>query len=140
MNMRGAYRRHTARFKLQLCQDIRSGVIGRRDAQRTYKVSANLIQHWLTQFGAGTNFGGVFRQFPHRRHGHDDLNIATKFEPPAVTRHPLTVGSRPRLLCDVRALATLQTVLFTGHRSLPNGIHAVLRDRLKAEVALVTLA
>jgi transposase len=53
MTMRGAYRRHTARFKLQLCQDIRSGVIGRRDAQRTYKVSASLIQHWLTQFDRG---------------------------------------------------------------------------------------
>lgn len=40
-------------FKLQLCQDIRGGVIGRRDAQRTYGVSANLIQLWLTQFDRG---------------------------------------------------------------------------------------
>ena len=40
-------------FKLQLCQDIRSGIIGRRDAQRTYGVSANLIQLWLTQFDRG---------------------------------------------------------------------------------------
>jgi len=38
---------------LQLCQDIRGGVIGRRDAQRTYGVSANLIQLWLTQFDRG---------------------------------------------------------------------------------------
>jgi transposase len=53
MISRGPYRRHSARFKLQLCQDIRNGVIGRRDAQRTYKVSANLIQHWLTQFDRG---------------------------------------------------------------------------------------
>jgi len=28
-------------------------VIGRRDAQRTYCVSANLIQLWLTQFDRG---------------------------------------------------------------------------------------
>ncbi|HEY0121159.1 MAG TPA: hypothetical protein VGC14_05235 [Rhizobium sp.] len=40
-------------FKLQLCQDIRGGVIGRRDTQRTYGVSANLIQLWLTQFDRG---------------------------------------------------------------------------------------
>ncbi|MFD1985548.1 transposase [Mesorhizobium newzealandense] len=40
-------------FKLQLCQDIRGGVIGRRDAQRTYEVSANLIQLSLTQFDRG---------------------------------------------------------------------------------------
>ncbi|SDG95781.1 hypothetical protein SAMN04487974_1141, partial [Pelagibacterium luteolum] len=40
-------------FKLQFCQDIRNGVIGRRDAQRTYSVSANLIQLWLSQFDRG---------------------------------------------------------------------------------------
>ena len=40
-------------FKLQLCRDIRGGVIGRREAQRTYSVSANLIQFWLTQFDRG---------------------------------------------------------------------------------------
>jgi hypothetical protein len=39
--------------KLQLCQDIRNGIIGRRDTQRTYSVSANLIQLWLTQFDRG---------------------------------------------------------------------------------------
>ena len=53
MKSRGPYRRHSTPFKLQLCQDIRSGVIGRRDAQRTYGVSANLIQLWLTQFDRG---------------------------------------------------------------------------------------
>ncbi|WP_095205382.1 transposase [Mesorhizobium carmichaelinearum] len=53
MKSRGPYRRHSTQFKLQLCQDIRSGVIGRRDAQRTYEVSANLIQLWLTQFDRG---------------------------------------------------------------------------------------
>jgi transposase-like protein len=38
---------------LQLCQDIRSGIIGRRDAQRSHDISANLIQLWLTQFDRG---------------------------------------------------------------------------------------
>ncbi len=50
---RGRYRRHSPQFKLQLCTDIRSGVMGRREAQRTYKLSANLIQSWLTQYDAG---------------------------------------------------------------------------------------
>ncbi|WP_455273604.1 transposase [Rhizobium herbae] len=53
MKSRGPYRRHSTPFKLQLCQDIRNGIIGRRDAQRTYGVWANLIQLWLTQFDRG---------------------------------------------------------------------------------------
>ncbi len=53
MKSRGPYLRHSTPFKLQLCRDIRNGVIGRRDAQRTYGVSANLIQLWLTQFDRG---------------------------------------------------------------------------------------
>jgi len=50
---RGRYRRHSPQFRLQLCTDIRTGVMGRREAQRTYKLSANLIQTWLTQYDAG---------------------------------------------------------------------------------------
>ncbi|BEP68471.1 MULTISPECIES: transposase [unclassified Variovorax] len=53
MSARGPYRRHSAQFKLQLCQEIRSGALGRRDAQRKYTLSANLIQMWLTQFDRG---------------------------------------------------------------------------------------
>lgn len=53
MTSRGPYRRHSTPFKLQLCQNIRSGVIGRRDAQRSHDISANLIQLWLTQFDRG---------------------------------------------------------------------------------------
>jgi transposase-like protein len=53
MKSRGPYRRHSTPFKLQLCQDIRNGVIGRRDAQRTYGVSTNLVQLWPTQFVRG---------------------------------------------------------------------------------------
>lgn len=53
MSSRGPYRRHSAKFKLQLCHDIRSGAVGRRDAQRKYTFSANFIQMWLTQFDRG---------------------------------------------------------------------------------------
>ncbi|KLN52897.1 hypothetical protein [Variovorax paradoxus] len=53
MSSRGPYRRHSAQFKPQLCHDIRSGALGRRDAQRKYTLSANLIQMWLTQFDRG---------------------------------------------------------------------------------------
>ncbi len=44
MTSRGPYRRHSTPFKFQLCQDIRAGIIGRRDAQRSHNISANLIQ------------------------------------------------------------------------------------------------
>jgi len=50
---RGRYRRHSPHFKFQLCSYIRAGVVGRRDAQRTCKLSANLIQTWLAQYDAG---------------------------------------------------------------------------------------
>lgn len=50
---RGPYRRHSPQFKLQLCQEIRSGGIGRKEAQRKYALSANLIQLWLTQYDHG---------------------------------------------------------------------------------------
>jgi transposase len=47
--MRAPYRRHTAEFKSQLCRDIRSGTLGRREAQKKYALSDNLIQLWLAQ-------------------------------------------------------------------------------------------
>jgi transposase len=53
MTRRGQYRRHSPQFKLQVCQQIRSGDIGRREAQRHYNVSANLIQYWLTLYDRG---------------------------------------------------------------------------------------
>ena len=46
MTSRGPYRRHSTPFKLQLCQDIRDGIIGRRDAQRSHDISASLIHLW----------------------------------------------------------------------------------------------
>jgi transposase-like protein len=53
MSSRGPYRRHAPEFKIQPCQDIRSGAIGRRDAARKYTLSTNLIQLWLTQYDRG---------------------------------------------------------------------------------------
>jgi transposase len=53
MSKRGPYRRHSAQFRLQLCQEIRSGGLGRREAQEKYSLSPNLIQLWLAQFDRG---------------------------------------------------------------------------------------
>ena len=53
MSSRGPYRRHSPQFKLQLCTDIRGGALGRRDAQKQYRLSVNLIQLWLTQYDRG---------------------------------------------------------------------------------------
>lgn len=61
MYSRGPFRHHAPRFKLQLCEDIRSGVLTRRDAQRMYNLSANLIQLWLTLFDrVGTEAAGQY--------------------------------------------------------------------------------
>ena len=53
MSSRGPYRRHAPEFKIQLCQDIRSGAIGRLDAAKKYTLSTNLIQLWLAQYDRG---------------------------------------------------------------------------------------
>jgi transposase len=50
MATRSPYRRHTQPFKFQLCKEIRAGALSRRDAQKKYDLSANLIQRWLTLF------------------------------------------------------------------------------------------
>ncbi len=50
---RGPYRRHSTPYKLQLCQVIRAGGTGRRDAQRSHNISGNLIKLWFTQFDRG---------------------------------------------------------------------------------------
>lgn len=50
---RGPYRRHSPQFELQLCHDIRAGTIGRKEAQRKYVLSANLVHLWLTQYDRG---------------------------------------------------------------------------------------
>src|SRR5260363_342471 len=53
MSTRSLYRRHSPQFKLPLCADIRDGKIGRREAKRTYPISANRIQLWLSQYDRG---------------------------------------------------------------------------------------
>src|SRR5260364_310182 len=53
MSIRSLYRRHSPQFKLPLCADIRHGKIGRREAMRTYPISANRIQLWLSQYDRG---------------------------------------------------------------------------------------
>jgi transposase len=53
MSARGPCRRHSPEFKLQLCTDIRDGNLGRREAQKTCQISANLIQLWLAQHDRG---------------------------------------------------------------------------------------
>lgn len=50
MTERAPNRRHTDAFKDQLCQEIRSGRIGRREASARYKLSDNLIHQWLMRF------------------------------------------------------------------------------------------
>ncbi len=62
MTSRGPHRRQSTPFKLQLCQDIRTAVLGRRDAQQSHNLSANLIQLWLTQFDRGDASGGTWHQ------------------------------------------------------------------------------
>ena len=50
MASRGTYRRHAPEFKIHLCQDIRTGAIGRRDAASKYTLSTHLMQLWRTQY------------------------------------------------------------------------------------------
>ena len=53
MPTRSAYRRHSSRFKLQVCQDIRSGDRSRSQSIKAFKLSNALIQQWLTKFDQG---------------------------------------------------------------------------------------
>jgi transposase-like protein len=53
MSARGPYRRHSLQFKIQICSDVRSGKIGRREAVKAFNLSPNLMQLWLTQFDRG---------------------------------------------------------------------------------------
>lgn len=53
MSSRATYRRHSSLFKIQVCQEIRSGGLVRRGAQEKYNLSTNLIQHWLALYDRG---------------------------------------------------------------------------------------
>jgi transposase len=46
------HRRHPEAFKREVCHQIRSGLIGRREAQRCYSLSDNLLQTWLSRYDA----------------------------------------------------------------------------------------
>jgi transposase len=52
MNKKIPRRSHSAEFKQKVCGEIRSGQLGRREAQRTYRLSDNLLQTWLARFDA----------------------------------------------------------------------------------------
>lgn len=43
-------RRYSTSFKVQVCLEIRAGLIGRREAQRAYGLSGGLIHLWLCRF------------------------------------------------------------------------------------------
>ncbi len=53
MSKRAPYRQHSPEFKLQVCRELRSGELRRRDAQLKYGLSAALIQTWLTRYDQG---------------------------------------------------------------------------------------
>jgi len=53
MPTRNAYRRHSARFKLQVCQDIRAGVRSRSDSIKQFQLSSALVRQWMTKFDEG---------------------------------------------------------------------------------------
>jgi len=46
-------RRFSWQFRVQLCSDIRSGVITRSAAQRKHRLSGQLMTLWLGQFDRG---------------------------------------------------------------------------------------
>jgi transposase len=46
-------RRFSWQFRVQLCSDIRSGVIKRSEAQRKHRLSGQLLTLWLGQFDRG---------------------------------------------------------------------------------------
>lgn len=46
-------RRFSWAFKVQLCSDIRSGLISRSEAQRRHRLSGQLMTLWLGQFDRG---------------------------------------------------------------------------------------
>ena len=53
MPSKAPYRRHSPEFKLQLCRELRSGELRRKDAQVKYSLSAALIHTWLIQYDRG---------------------------------------------------------------------------------------
>jgi transposase len=77
MPTRNAYRHHTARFKLQVCQDIREGVRTRSESIKEFKLSSALIQQWMTKFDRG-------------------LLDATEDEPPLINHYEAHIAALER--------------------------------------------
>lgn len=50
MAARGPYRRYNLQFKIQICNDVRSGKLARRETLKTNNLSANLMSMRLGQF------------------------------------------------------------------------------------------
>jgi len=44
-------RRYSRQFKVQVCADIRSGVLGWRESARHYGIDLSTIGHWLKRYG-----------------------------------------------------------------------------------------
>lgn len=53
MSSKAPYRRHSPEFKLQICQELRSGELRRKDAQVKYGLSTGLMHTWLLQYDRG---------------------------------------------------------------------------------------
>lgn len=53
MPSRRPNRRFSWQFKVQLCNDIRSGVIRRSEAQRKHRLSGQLLTRWLAEYDRG---------------------------------------------------------------------------------------
>jgi transposase len=59
MATRGSQRRHSPQFKLQLCQELRAGVLTRVEAGKKYGLAYSVMQHWLRQYDRGELTGDV---------------------------------------------------------------------------------
>lgn len=53
MSKRKPYRQHSNEFKIQICREIREGIMGRRETMAKYKLSSALLYTWLTRFDQG---------------------------------------------------------------------------------------
>jgi transposase len=53
MPQRRPYRRHSARFKFQVCHDIRTGARSRSATMKEFELSNALIHQWMLKFDAG---------------------------------------------------------------------------------------
>jgi transposase len=73
MTAHSPYRRHLPEFKLELCKEIRAGLISRREAQRKHRLSANLIQRWLTLYDRGAL---AEKETPERSIAHLEKRVA----------------------------------------------------------------